>query len=60
VHGKHGDFGIYCAGKWAQAWWPQYWLTKGITRDMTFLERILYQQKDDFPHQEYGSGACLK
>jgi hypothetical protein len=36
--GGHGGFGIFCAGKWAQAWWPQNWFTEGITRDMTVLE----------------------
>jgi hypothetical protein len=36
--GKNGGFGIYFAGSWAHAIWPQHWHHLDILRDMTFLE----------------------
>ena len=31
-------FGIYFAGKWACATWPETWQESGLTRDITVLE----------------------
>lgn len=36
--GKEKGFGIYFRGRWAQANWPNSWVSKGLMTDITFLE----------------------